>query len=272
MKNMNVVGNQENDGTLSQYLSNRRLLDAANVRATDICKKINTAEEQRERGASNLPNLEVFERELENLMAARALGEVTEAEVEIRRAQIFENRRVAEEQRQNVEAGVVVSVQSIGGLKRLLSETQSEIRALEIRDRELFTAVLISEAEETGGRYAKAAQALIQEMLSLEYLGQLLAPSNSGYGRNIHISANNVNQVFIPAFILRNVQELCESGRTNVLYDGLRLGHRGMRDKAREDEKKRLRSLGLQFPDYVNNDWYSGPEEEAQAVCAAQPD
>ncbi|MGV3629149.1 MAG: hypothetical protein ACO1PN_15840 [Betaproteobacteria bacterium] len=257
---------EELNPMLAPYLNNQSELSKARKHVAAIQSEIDKAANVGAAAVEGIPSAQTLDNELDDIEAALAMGQITEAEAKARRDSVNGGPRNAIA---DAELKATKAKRTRAGLERLLADAQAKVLALEVRERELFTEVMIAEAETSGEQYVKAAQEMIKHFLRLEYLAQLLKNSELGYARNIGTSY--VRELFLPTFNVKALEGHYHQNRRHVFFDYMKLDYSGAFASAKLEEEQRLRSLGVNLPDpsIALAQWYRGPREALEAQSSA---
>lgn len=219
-------------------LNNQSAIEEATAAACKLEQAIadyaHTAEEMR----ASLPDASAFEQERENLLAAIAIGEKGQADLDALDARLAQTRQQA----RDAQPGITGIAQTIAGLKRRLVDVQAKLQGLREERPALLRSLLLSEAEAEGAEYAGLAVALVNRYRRLKALETLL----HGHGMSIGVHGPGLH---LPAFDLESVlphvgNPLPGTGQKGAIFD-LRWEARQRQSEQLGQEKAHLRSLGV---------------------------
>lgn len=189
---------------------------------------------------ATLPEPGATERERENLLAAIAIGEKRQADLDAL------DSRVANQQAQTLKDSRALTgiAQTVAGLQRRLSEEQGKLQQLRQARLVLMRKFLLSEAEAEGAQYAASAVALAAHYRRLMALESLLA--DHGHVPSIAVHGEGLR---LPGFGLESVRAhalspLPGSGHQGAIFD---LRFEPNRIVLARQEKDRLRAQGVEI-------------------------
>lgn len=171
-------------------------LSAAEQMVANLRELIAKQEEIILKTNEGLPSNAGIMKQREDLLAAIAVGDATETDLEELDRQISEKSRFAAEDLERVKNIVAPARQTIAGLQRRLDEAEETLTTLESRKGEVMRRFLESEAEKAGEEYARLAGELVEKFRQLKALNQI------GLSRGHRSIIQRGVRIDIPAFDL----------------------------------------------------------------------
>lgn len=191
---------------------------------------------------ATLPDPGAIELERENLLAAIAIGEKGQADLDALDSRVAKQQ----EQRQKGQRAVTGIAQTVAGLSRRLGVAQAQLQQLQQGRPALLRRFLLAEAELEGAQYASLGVELAASYRRLTALDELLLgagqiPSTRTHGQQLHV----------PAFALESVKphapERSPGSNYLCIFDHRWDGTRHETARQIDREKANFRAQGLEI-------------------------
>ena len=222
-----VLAHQEAIARLTKQVGS---IDAAIVEQE---QKLAAARERR-------PSSEAIEQRRQELFAAEALGQVTEAEREARERELDREAAEIKERWASVDQSISRMEAALSGLSAQHEETTEQLQTLHAMTPELIEPLVVAEAERACADYVNAALVVKERFLQLMSLSSILRRVTGNRRRPRHLSIDP-ERFYIPNFQLPQCMELAHPNARGRLVSAEYLDYSG----AEEGERGRLRAFGV---------------------------
>jgi chromosome segregation ATPase len=226
---------------LAAVLEHQAAVRAAQAAIDKFQRAIAECEQNLEHARTRRPSDELLARELENLRAAVALGEVTETEMRRREEKIASERASLAKAAGDVDGTISELELTRSGLQRRLEAAHTSLEISMTRKPEVLRAFLVSEAEAVCADYVEAGRKVKAAWLQLSALEWML------HSRTRFKNSILGHQVRLPVVNLPQCEGLGTEMRTKGMmwFDPESVVMGPTINESKEQELARLRALGV---------------------------
>jgi DNA repair exonuclease SbcCD ATPase subunit len=245
---------------LRAVLQHQQAIDAASDGERGLEKAVAECDQKLQAAREGCPSDAAFEKQLEDLAAAAATGQIAEAEARKREQEIAGKRDPVRQQAGEVGKAIERIERARKGLQRQLDEARSKLDELLARNPEVVAAFLRAEAEQACAIYVEAGAKVREANMQLHVLNALLArhaPVRSGGGG---LLSNYAHQFALPLFNLPQCEGLGYKNRPGIWIEGTGYPHEF--EIVEQQEAARIGALGVKLEEYPRA---RAPSAEANA-------
>lgn len=230
---------------LAAVLDHQKVIAGLSQQVQQIDAAIADQEQKLVAAGERRPSSDAIEQSRQALFAAEALGQVTEAERETREAEI--DREAAEIKKRSAPVGKDIAriEAALNGLRGQRETASAQLQALQERSIELLDPLIVAEAERACAAYVDAALMVKERFLQLVSLSEILRAATSNRHRPRHLRGTDVDRFFIPNFDLPQCMDVAHPNARGRLFNVENLGYDNGYENALEQERGRLRALGV---------------------------
>jgi len=229
---------------LKAVLDHQEAVARLSLQVQQIDAAIADQEQKLTATAERRPSSDAIEQSRQALYAAEALGQVTEAEREAREAEIAREAEEIKKRSAPVGKDIARIEAALNGLRGQRDTAAAQLQALQERSVELLDPLIVAEAERVCAAYVDAALMVKERFLQLVSLSNILYGLTATHRSPRHFRID-AERFFIPTFELPQCIEMAHPNARGRLFDAENVGYDNGYEDALEQERARLRALGV---------------------------